>query len=587
MKRYYNEQLLNDISQRIDIVDIVSETIKLTRKGNRYWGLCPFHEEKTSSFSVTPDKNLFYCFGCHAGGNIFTYIMKRDGLDFTEAVEMLAGRAGVTLELSNRNRKEDGTRKRVLEVNQAAAQFFNQMLLSSQNKLAIDYIKGRGINLDTISQFQLGYALDSWNALEEYLLKKGYAQQYIKMSGLIKRSSNDRYYDLFRKRIVFPIGSYDGKVVGFGGRVMDDSLPKYLNTPETDIYSKRKHLYGLHQARETIRKENQVLLVEGYMDCIKMHQNGIKNCVATLGTAFTIEQGVLLRRYAEAVIIIYDGDEAGQRETVRTAQVLQEQDLKVEILTLPSGKDPDDYLELYGKEEFLRYIQNNKITYLEFKINKYINQAKEMNFEAQKTIINAVKGDINALQSEIEVDYYIKNLAQKLRLEQGLVYREVSSKKRDVLPISKNKSSKDRDNIEYGNYSLEEKILAAMLKDPGVYARIQNTIGIDFISDPGYRELISQCTHRGQLKQLVQVEDEKISSTAARLEFILEDIEEIDNVSIDNLIRQVAMTKAKRRQRILYHKLDILKTEGDFNSIMKFILEIDTILNETREGGYR
>lgn len=587
MNRYYNEQLLNDISQRIDIVDIVSETIKLTRKGNRYWGLCPFHQEKTPSFSVAPDKNLFYCFGCHAGGNLFTYIMKRDGLDFAEAVEMLASRAGVTLELSNRSRQEDGTRKRVLEVNQAAAEFFNQMLLSATNKLALNYIKGRGINPDTISQFQLGYALDSWNALEEYMLKKGYAQEYIKLSGLIKRSSSDRYYDLFRNRIIFPISSYDGKVVAFGGRVMDGSLPKYLNTPETDIYSKRKHLYGLYQARDSIRKENQVLLVEGYMDCIKMHQNGIRNCVATLGTAFTSEQGILLRRYAEKVIIIYDGDEAGQRETLRTAQVLQEQDLKVEILTLPAGKDPDDYLELHGKEEFLHYIQNNKVTYLEFKINRYINQAQEMNFEAQKTIINEVKGDINALKSEIEADYYIKSLARKLRLEQGLVYREISSKKRGILPISKNKSSKDRDNIEYGNYSLEEKILAAMLKDPGVYARIKNTIGTDFISDPGYRELISHCTHRGQLKQWIQVEDEKISSTAARLEFILEDIEEADTVKIDNFIRRVAMTKAKRRQQILYHKLDILKTEGDFNSIMKFILEIDTILNETREGGYR
>lgn len=587
MKRYYDEQLLNDISRRMDIVDIVSETVKLTRKGNRHWGLCPFHQEKTPSFSVAPDKNLFYCFGCHTGGNIFTYIMKRDGLDFAEAVEMLAGRAGVALKQSNQSRQVDGTRKRVLEVNQKAAQFYHQMLFSAQNKPALDYLQARGINQDTMSQFQLGYALDSWNALEEYLLKKGYADRYVKMSGLIKRSKNsDRYYDLMRKRIIFPISSYDGTVVGFGGRVMDDSLPKYLNTPETDIYSKRQHLYGLYQARETIRKENRVLLVEGYMDCIKMHQNGIRNCVATLGTALTSEQGILIRRYAQAVIIIYDGDEAGQRQTLRAAQVLQEQDLQVEILTLPAGKDPDDYLELYGKEEFLHHIQNNKVNYLEFKINRYINQAQEMNLEVQKNIINAVKSDINALKSEIEIDYYVKTLAQKLRLEQGLVYREIRSKKRENLPIAKNKSIKDRDNIEYGNYSLEEKILAAMLKNPRVFAKIQNTIGTDFISDPGYKELISNCTHFGQLKQFTQAEDE-LSSTAARLEFIMEDIEEVDQIKIDNFIRQVAMTKAKRRQRRLYHKLDILKTEGDFSSIMKFILEIDTILNETREGGYR
>lgn len=586
MKRYYSEQLLNDINQRIDISDIVSETVKLTRKGNRYWGLCPFHQEKTPSFSVAPDKNLFYCFGCHAGGNIFTYIMKRDGLDFAEAVEVLAGRAGVALELNEgRSKREDEIKKRVLEVNQAAAQFFNQMLCQSTNPL--EYIKGRGVNLDTIKQFQLGYALDSWNALEEYLLKKGFDQHYIKLSGLIKRGKTNRYYDLFRNRIIFPIAGYDGRIVGFGGRVMDDSLPKYLNTPETDIYSKRKHLYGLHQARDSIRKENQVFLVEGYMDCIKMHQNGIRNCVATLGTAFTNEQSVLLRRYAEKVVIIYDGDEAGQRETLQAAQVLQEQDLKVDVLTLPAGKDPDDYLELHGKEEFLHYIQNNKVTYLEFKIDRYINKAQEMNLETQKDIINRVKSDINALNSEIERDYYIKYLAQKLGLEQGLVYREIRAKKRDILLISKNKTSKYRDNIEYGNYSLEEKILAAMLKDPGVYSRIQDTIGSDFISDPGYRELIPLCSHRGQLQQLIKAEDEKISNRAARLEFIMEDIAEIDLVQIDNFISRVSMARAKKLQQILYDKLEILKTEGDFNSIMKFIFEIDTILNETREGGYR
>jgi DNA primase len=206
MKRYYSEQLLNDINQRIDISDIVSETVKLTRKGNRYWGLCPFHQEKTPSFSVAPDKNLFYCFGCHAGGNIFTYIMKRDGLDFAEAVEVLAGRAGVALELNEgRSKREDEIKKRVLEVNQAAAQFFNQMLCQSTNPL--EYIKGRGVNLDTIKQFQLGYALDSWNALEEYLLKKGFDQHYIKLSGLIKRGKTNRYYD--------PPGSISAKFKSF------------------------------------------------------------------------------------------------------------------------------------------------------------------------------------------------------------------------------------------------------------------------------------------------------------------------------------------------------------------------------------
>ncbi|KUG04591.1 dna primase [hydrocarbon metagenome] len=584
MTRYYDDQILNDIMNRLDIVDIVSESVKLTRKGNRYWGLCPFHEEKTSSFSVTPDKNLFYCFGCHAGGNIFTYIMKRDGLEFGEAVEMLASRAGIQIAVSSKNQKTDRVRKSVLEINQAAAQYYHQALLSDQ--VALDYmVRRRGINRQTIEEFKIGYAADAWNNLEEYLLKKGYPEQYLKTSGLIKRSSTDRYYDLFRNRIVFPISQYSGEIVGFGGRVIDEGMPKYLNTPETELYSKRKNLYGLYQAREAVRKENEVLLVEGYMDCIKIHQNGIKNCAASLGTAFTSEQAVLLRRYAEKVIILYDGDEAGQRETMRAIDILRDQELNVEVITLPGDKDPDEYLELYGKEEFLHYIKNNKVTYLEFKINRYINQEKQMNLDGQKKIISSVKMDIKGLTSEIEKDYYIKTLAKKLQLEENIVYREISSKNRDNRPVEENKSKKYWDNIEYGNYSLEEKILASMLKNKQVFSKIKSSIGIDFFTKPDYREFIFQYDLMQNLQQMTDNADEAMMAIIARIEFMLEDIGEIDDITIDNFIRRVNLMKAKKRQRIIYHKLSTLNTEGDFNSLMKFILEMDTILNKTREGG--
>jgi len=584
LTRYYDDQILNDIMNRLDIVDIVSESVKLTRKGNRYWGLCPFHEEKTSSFSVTPDKNLFYCFGCHAGGNIFTYIMKRDGLEFGEAVEMLASRAGIQIAVSSKNQKTDRVRKSVLEINQAAAQYYHQALLSDQ--VALDYmVRRRGINRQTIEEFKIGYAADAWNNLEEYLLKKGYPEQYLKTSGLIKRSSTDRYYDLFRNRIVFPISQYSGEIVGFGGRVIDEGMPKYLNTPETELYSKRKNLYGLYQAREAVRKENEVLLVEGYMDCIKIHQNGIKNCAASLGTAFTSEQAVLLRRYAEKVIILYDGDEAGQRETMRAIDILRDQELNVEVITLPGDKDPDEYLELYGKEEFLHYIKNNKVTYLEFKINRYINQEKQMNLDGQKKIISSVKMDIKGLTSEIEKDYYIKTLAKKLQLEENIVYREISSKNRDNRPVEENKSKKYWDNIEYGNYSLEEKILASMLKNKQVFSKIKSSIGIDFFTKPDYREFIFQYDLMQNLQQMTDNADEAMMAIIARIEFMLEDIGEIDDITIDNFIRRVNLMKAKKRQRIIYHKLSTLNTEGDFNSLMKFILEMDTILNKTREGG--
>jgi len=590
MARYYDNQTINDIMARIDIVDIVSETVNLTRKGNRYWGLCPFHEEKTSSFSVTPEKNLFYCFGCHAGGNLFTYIMKRDSLEFAEAVEVLAAKAGVELVVSKRDKKVDEKRKSIIEINKAAAEFYNNILLSNNYRVPGQYIEKRRIKQQTIEKFQIGYAPDKWTVLEDYLLKKGYSEKYIKASGLIKRSSTDRYFDLLRNRIIFPIWRYNGEIVGFGGRVLDDSLPKYLNTSETEIYSKRKNLYGLYQARDAVRRQNEVLLVEGYMDCIKLHQNEVLNSVASLGTAFTVEQAALLRRYAEKVIILYDGDEAGQRETIRAIDILREQNLQAEVITLPGGKDPDEYLDTYGKEEFLHYIKNNKVSYLEFKINRYISQEKEMNIEAQSRVINEVKTDVKQVGSEIKKDYYIKMLAKRLNLEENLVYKEIYVQNRSKRLVVKNKSVIFRDNIKYGNYSLEEKILAAMLKDEQIFDKIKVELGIELFNNSEYREFIFKYNEiqgpmEQRFKQLLETEDEAMNSTIARLEFILEDIIIPDRVVIDNFIRKYSIMKAKKRRQVIYDKLNKLNTEGDFNSIMNFILNLDTVLNSTREGG--
>lgn len=587
MGRYFENQTINDIINRIDIVDIVSENVKLTRRGNRYWGICPFHEEKTSSFSVTPDKNLFYCFGCHAGGNVFTYLMKRDGIDFPEAVEILAAKAGVQL-VAARNSKTDDVRKKVIEINNAAAMYYNQLLLNGEHPQAQEYVINRGLNRQIIEEFTIGYAPNQWNALEEFLLKKGYPEKYIKMSGLIRRSSSgDKYFDLFRNRILFPIKQYNGEILGFGGRVMDDSLPKYLNTPETEIFSKRKNLYGLYQAREAIRRENLAILVEGYMDCVKIHQNQIKNAVASLGTAFTSDQAALLKRYTEKVLMLYDADEAGQRETMRAIDILRGQGLEVEVVTLAGGKDPDEFLRMYGKEEFLYYIQNNKISFIEFKINKYINQEKVINFEAQKSIINAVKNDISSLNSQLEKDRYIKILAQKLRLEENLVYREISSKKRDIHLEGGNKSQKYRDNIKYGNYSLEEKILAAMIRNNAVYEKIKSSIGINFFSKQAYKDFIRIYDDVRNLQGMYNIEDIDLNQTLARIEFMLEDIPEINAVLINNFIRNVKLLKSKKRKQAIFDRINILSTEGDFDNLMNFILELDSILNQTREGGIK
>lgn len=442
----YDNHVIQEIAERLDIVDIVAETVKLTRKGNRYWGLCPFHTEKTPSFSVTSERNMFYCFGCHAGGDIFSFVMKRDGLDFKEALEMLAARAGIKL-ASGAGSRDQEQRKKVIEVNRAAAEFYHQMLLSRQGGVVQKYLENRGVKQETILAYKLGYAPDQWNRLEEYLLQKGFSQEYVKLSGLIKRNENrNSYYDLFRNRLMFPIFKYNGDILGFGGRVLDDTLPKYINTPETELYSKRQVLYGLYQARQAIRSANGAVLLEGYMDCIKLQQAGINNCVASLGTALTLEQARLLCRYTENVLILYDGDEAGQRETLRAIDILTEEALKVQVVTLPAGKDPDEFLEINGKEEFLQYIQNNKLSHIEFKINRYLKEEKTLNLEAKVKIVNALKKDINNLNSPIEKDYYIKILAQKLLMEPNLIYRELKVANKRQNPMDRNKTQISRDN---------------------------------------------------------------------------------------------------------------------------------------------
>ena len=586
----YDNRISQEISDRLDIVDIVAETVKLTRKGNRYWGLCPFHAEKTPSFSVTPERNMFYCFGCHAGGDIFSFVMKRDGLDFKEALEMLAARAGVKL-VSTSGSRDQEQRKKVIEVNRAAAEFYHQILLSRQGGVVQKYLENRGIKQETILAYKLGYAPEQWNRLEEYLLKKGFSQEYVKLSGLIKRNENrNSYYDLFRNRLMFPIFQYNGDILGFGGRVLDDTLPKYINTPETELYSKRQVLYGLYQARQAIRSNNEAVLLEGYMDCIKLQQAGISNCVASLGTALTPEQARLLCRYTENVLILYDGDEAGQRETLRAIDVLAEEALKVQVVTLPAGKDPDDFLEINGKEEFLQYIQNNKLSHIEFKINRYLKEEKTINLEVKVKIVNALKKDINNLKSPIEKDYYVKVLAQKMLMEPNLIYRELQLANKRQNPTDRNKTQISRDNIQYGNYSKDEKILAAMLKDEKTFAVIKDNLGLNFLARSEYKNILNifDQLKGNQEERLVKLgeimQQEGMAAVYARIVFLMEEIN-VEEAEVNEFICRVQALKIEARWQKIYQHINFLKVEGDFENLLKFVLNLDSFLNETREGG--
>ena len=592
MAKYNDEQNIREIESRIDIVELISETVQLSRKGNNYWGICPFHQEKTPSFSVSRDKQMYYCFGCHAGGNIFSYLMKKDGLEFKEALEILAAKAGVEINHTQDRRTID-KRKQIIAVNNAAAQYYHAILTSERGQLARAYLEKRGISRETMESFQLGYALDEWNQLEDYLLKKGFAVETVKAAGLIKRSENqNRFYDLFRQRIIFPIIQYNRDVVGFGARSLGESLPKYLNTAETDLFSKRKNLYGLSSARENIREKNDAILVEGYMDCIKLQQSGIKNVVASLGTALTEEQAHLLRRYAEKVIVIYDGDEAGQRETLRAITVLRGAELKVEVVSLPPGKDPDEYIDYYGKEGFWQYIKNNEYSDIEFKLNRYISTAPALDLEAKVNIINLLKPDISGLSSALEKDFYTRMLARKLRVEENIVFQEVHKAYNNKLG-SQNRNNIEIiwDNYKYGNYGIQEKILAAMLKDQTMFSKVKNRIGINFFANPDYRALIAkydqlQGDQVEKMKDMIHIAlAEGLESTYVRIAMLMDEHNPDEAREVEEFIMRVEQKKEEYQWQKAFAQLKTLDDTGDFDSVLTYILRLDKLSDVTREGG--
>jgi DNA primase len=587
MANYFDDQLIREIESKIDIVELISETVSLNRKGNRYWGLCPFHQEKTSSFSVSREKQMFYCFGCHAGGNIFSYLMKRDGLEFREALELLAAKAGVDL-VVGKNKKNQDLHKQMIAVNNAAALFFQQQLQSDRGSQAREYLIKRGISQETIEAFNLGYAPNEWQLLTDYLLRKGYSMELVKNSGLIKRHENqERYFDLFRDRIIFPITQYNRDVLGFGGRALGDVMPKYLNTAETDIYSKRKNLYGLTQARDEIRSKNEVILVEGYMDCIKLQQSGIINVVASLGTSLTEEQASLLHRYAEKAIVLYDGDEAGQRETMRAIEILHKQDLKVEVIVLPAGIDPDDFIEKYGKEGFLHYIQNNTISYIEFKLDRYIETSSRFDLDAKTKIIAQLREDINAVESTLEQGDYIHILARKLRMNEIEVDKEIRSGRTVTV---RNKTGIIRDNNKYGKYGIQEKILAAMLNDEKIFAKVQARIGINFFANPDYKTLanIFEQLQEGKEDKMHEMSrmaaEEGLEAVFARISMIMEE-QNLEDREVEEFIKRVEIKKAEAAWNKVMKRIDTLSGSGDFNSALTFILSLDKVMNANPEGG--
>ena len=410
---FYPEELVEEIRTKNDIVDVVSGYVRLQKKGSNYWGCCPFHNEKTPSFSVSGPKQMYHCFGCGVSGNVYTFVMQYENYSFPEAVKLLAQRAGVSLpevEYSEEAKKKAGKRARLLEVNKQAAKFFYYQLRSPQGELGYQYLKKRELSDETMHKFGLGYSGKSGAGLVQYLRKQGFEDALIKEAGLANYSEKNGLLSQFWNRVMFPIQDINNKVIGFGGRVMGDGEPKYLNSPETPIFDKRRNLYGLNFAR-TARSGN-IILCEGYLDVIAMHQAGFTQAVASLGTAFTVEQANLLRRYTEHVLLAYDSDTAGVKAALRSIGILREAGLTGKVINLRPYKDPDEFMKNLGKEAFEERIRQAENSFF-FEV-RILEEQYDCKDPEQKTQFHReIARKLCEFKEEVERDNYLQAVAEK------------------------------------------------------------------------------------------------------------------------------------------------------------------------------
>ena len=420
----YSDEVINDVRQSNDIVDVISQYVHLKRSGRNFFGLCPFHNEKSPSFSVSPDKQIFHCFGCGVGGNVFSFITQIEGINFVEAVQMLAERANIQLPTlqDNGDSQREELKAKVYKVNEFTAEFYHQNLYKPQAKIAQEYVKKRQLSNETLKSFKIGFS-GKFDELYQELKKQGFGEREILESGLVNKNERGQYIDRYRNRLMFPICDARGKVIAFGGRVLDDSKPKYINSPENVVYSKGRNLFGLNVAKKGDLK--RILIVEGYMDVISLHQRGITNVVAPLGTALTEQQGWLLRKNSEQIILSFDSDEAGLKAKLRALDILQNMGCDLRILQMEGAKDPDEYIIKYGNARFNNLV-DKALSIIEFKVKILKKDLNLENTNDKIKFLNEIAKLISNVNNTIEREVYIEKIAKEYDISKEAIYAEVN-----------------------------------------------------------------------------------------------------------------------------------------------------------------
>ena len=585
----YSDEILNEVREINDIVEVISQYVHLKRSGRNYFGLCPFHNEKSPSFSVSPDKQIFHCFGCGVGGNVFTFISKIEGIGFKEAIENLADRAGIVLPKSSNNEdsRVEELKSKVYKVNNFTADYYHKRLYRPESKAGQEYVKQRKLTNETLESYNLGFS-GNYDELYKVLRKEGFNDEEILESGLVKKNENGKYVDFYRDRFMIPILDVRNRVIAFGGRVLGDAKRfKYLNSPENIVYSKGKHLFGLNVAKKYDHKK--LLIVEGYMDAISLHQRGITNVVAALGTALTTNQGWLLRRNAEQIILGFDSDGAGQNAIMRAMEVMQNMGCDMRVLQMTGAKDPDEYIIKYGSARFQK-LMNEAISLLEFKV-KVLEKNLDLEVAGDKVkFLNEIAKLIAKIDNTIEQEIYIEKLANGYNISKEAIFGQVNklqySNKSKTNNLEKPKSvvihknEKKVENISEEMIKRENTIISILINNPECYKKIKENMKIeDFKYDINnkivkvlYPELEKEDSNISLV--LDKIEDEEIKNHLTAI--MAEDYGITDNVkAIDDILKKYEREKLEKRRDEL---IMLSSTEQDQEKKKEFGKELNDII---------
>ena len=583
----YSEELIEEIKNSNDIVDVISQYVILKRSGRNFFGLCPFHKEKSPSFSVSPDKQIFHCFGCGVGGNVIHFVSKIENIDFRETIELLANRANITLptlDNSYQDNKRAILKSKVYQINEIAAKFYHENLYKPTSKEAQNYIKKRKMDNRTLKSFLIGYS-GTFDELYRVLKQKGFTEEEILASSLVNKTDNGKFIDRFRRRLMIPIQDTTGRFIAFGGRVLDDSKPKYINSPENIVYSKGRNLFGLNIAKKGDTKK--IIIVEGYMDAISLYQRGITNVVASLGTALTEQQGRLLRKNSEQVIIGYDADGAGQAATLRGLEILQNMGCDIRVLQIYGAKDPDEFVIKYGPERFQKCV-DNAISLVEFKVKILKQNLNIDNVNDKIKFLNEIAKILAKVDNNMEKEIYIDKISSEYGISKEAIYGEVNkliynkNTEKKVLerpPIKSYINKQQNEKLDESIIKREKMVIYILVNYPKEsYEAIKDKITVDDIKAKINKQIISKIYEqyeKGNVNNIIDLfEEEEIVNYLSGImadDFGISDI----NKCIEDLLN------IYNKEKLINKRNEIIKQlENTNNMNEEEIHELEKKLND-------